>query len=112
MVTVISVVIAVFVTWILAKVMASRKWYEAGRLCVITNERTGVQALAKLGQSVYCDQEYAVIAHNKGLVYRRLDSVRFYTSDGEVINEVNWILCKPTLLSFSLLEDDDTIDQH
>ena len=112
MVTVISVVIAVFVTWIIAKVMVSRKWYEAGRLCVITNELTGVQALAKLGQSVYCDQEYAVIAHNKGLVYCRLDSVRFYTSDGEVINEVNWISCNPALNAFSLLEDDDTMEQH
>lgn len=112
MVTVISVVIAVFVTWVVAKVMVSRKWYEAGRLCVIINERTGVQALAKLGQSVYCDQEYAVIAHNKGLVYCRLDSVRFYTFDGEVINEVNWKHCNPALTPFSLLEDDDTIDQH
>jgi hypothetical protein len=43
---------------------------------------------------------------------RRLDSIRFYTLDGEVINEVNWKYCNPILTPFSLLEDDDTMDQH
>lgn len=113
MVTVIAVVITVFVTWIVAKVMLSRKWYETGRLCVITNERTGAQSLAKLGQSFYADQEFVVIAHNRGLVHlRKHNSVRFYTPDGEVINEVNWTLCKPMLNPFSSLEDGDTMDQH
>jgi hypothetical protein len=113
MVTVISVVIAVFVTWIVAKVMVSRKWYETGRLCVIINERTGVQSLVKLRQPVYCDQDYAVVEHGQKFMHtRRLDSIRFYTLDGEVINEVNWKHCNPVLTPFSLLEDDDTMDQH
>ena len=113
MVTVISVVIAVFVTWVVARVMLSRKWYEAGRLCVIINERTGVQSLATLRQAVYSDQDYAVVEQGKGFMRtRRLDSIRFYTLDGDVINEVNWKYCKPILKTFSLLEDDDTMDQH
>ncbi len=111
MVTVFITTIAVIVTWLVAKVMLSRKWYEAGRLCVITNERTGVQSLAKLAQSMYSDQEYAVIAHSERLVHlRKRGTIEFYTPDGEVINEVNWTLCKPALKQFALLEDDDKID--
>jgi hypothetical protein len=113
MVTVFVAFIAISVTWIVAKVMLSRKWYEAGRLCVITNERTGKQSLARLAQSMYSDQEYAVIAHSERLVHlRKKGTIEFFTPDGEVINEVNWEMCKPPLKQFTLIEDDDTMDQR
>lgn len=111
MVTVMFVVFSIIGTWIVARVMLSRKWYEAGRLCVITNERTGVQSLARLAQSMYSDQEYAVIQHSERLVHlRKRGTIEFYTPDGEVINEVNWTLCKPQLEPFAPLQESDKLE--
>jgi len=113
MVTVMFVVLSIIGTWIVARVMLSRKWYEAGRLCVITNERTGVQSLAKLAQPMYSDQEYAVIQHSERLVHlRKRGTIEFYTPDGEVINEVNWTLCKPQKEPIAPLSDSDTMGHY
>ena len=107
MITVILIIVTACVTWFVAKIAMSKKRHEAETLCVITNERTGMQSLAKLAQSIYADQEYAIVAHNKSLVHlRKQDTIRFYTPSGEVINEANWVACKPPLQTFASLEDD------
>lgn len=103
----------VMLTWFIAKTLMAVKMQEAGRLVVITNERTRVQSLARLAQPLYFDQQYAIVQHDEHSFYlRKRNSIEFYTPDGEVINEVNWTLCKPMLNPFSSLEDGDTMDQH
>lgn len=111
--TILLVTGSVMLTWFIAKALMAVKMQEAGRLVVITNERTGVQSLARLAQPLYFDQQYAIVQHDEHSFHlRNRNTIEFYTPDGEVINEVNWTLCKSPLKPFAPLRDSDTIDHY
>lgn len=111
--TILLVIGSVMLTWFIAKTLMAVKMQEAGRLVVITDERTGVQCLARLAQPLYVDQQYAIVQHNQHSLHLcNRNTIEFYTPDGEVINEVNWTLCKSSLKPFAPLQDSDTMDHY
>ena len=111
--TILLVTGSVMLTWFIAKILMAVKMQEAGRLVVITNEKTGLQSLVRLAQPLYFDQQYAIVQDDEHSFYLcNRNTIQFYTPDGEIINENNWTLCKSLLNPFAPLYDSDTIDHY
>lgn len=93
-----GVVFGFLAGWFISKVMNTAKKHDEGRVCVYFSKTRG-KVLCRLTQPYYSDQKRVMLygvqdgngqRHNLSF-FAAADEIRFYTVDGEVINEANWI---------------------
>jgi hypothetical protein len=84
--------------WAISKAVNTSKRHETGRVCVYFSKTRG-KVLCRLSQPYYLDQRRVMVygvqdgngqRHNLDFS-ATADEIRFYTVEGEVINEANWV---------------------